>query len=83
MPGWETRMQLKHYLAPGVSKAALSRRFGVASGCSAPCVRPETPAGHQRENVRFARDVLPRSVQFSVAIYTKSAELHKERACGA
>ena len=30
MHGWETRMQLKHYLARGVSKAALSRRFGVS-----------------------------------------------------
>ena len=30
MHGWETRMLLKHYLARGVSKAALSRRFGVS-----------------------------------------------------
>ena len=34
---------------------------------SAPCVQPNTPDGHHRENVRSARDVLPRSVQFSVA----------------
>ena len=26
---WETRMLLKHYLDRGVSKAELSRRFGV------------------------------------------------------
>ena len=30
MHGWETRILLKHYLEPGVSKAALSRRFGVS-----------------------------------------------------
>ena len=28
---------------------------------------PNTPDGHHRENIRSARDVLPRSVQFSVA----------------
>ena len=30
MHGWETRMLLKHYLDQGVSKAELSRRFGVS-----------------------------------------------------
>ena len=30
MHGWETRMLLKHYLERGVSKAELSRRFGVS-----------------------------------------------------
>ena len=30
MHGCETRMLLKHYLERGVSKAALSRRFGVS-----------------------------------------------------
>ena len=30
MHGWEMRMLLKHYLERGVSKAALSRRFGVS-----------------------------------------------------
>ena len=30
MHDWETRMQLKHYLDLGVSKAELSRRFGVS-----------------------------------------------------
>ena len=30
MHGWETRMLLKHYLEQGVSKAELSRRFGVS-----------------------------------------------------
>ena len=30
MHRWETRMLLKHYLDRGVSKAALSRRFGVS-----------------------------------------------------
>ena len=30
MHGWETRMLLKYYLEPGVSKAELSRRFGVS-----------------------------------------------------
>ncbi|MXW52052.1 MAG: IS21 family transposase [Acidimicrobiaceae bacterium] len=30
MHGWETRMRLKHYLDQGVSKAELSRRFGVS-----------------------------------------------------
>ncbi len=29
MHGWETRMLLRHYLEQGVSKAELSRRFGV------------------------------------------------------
>ena len=29
MHGWETRMLLKYYLERGVSKAELSRRFGV------------------------------------------------------
>ncbi|MYH38094.1 MAG: IS21 family transposase [Rhodospirillaceae bacterium] len=29
MYGWETRMLLKHYLDQGISKAELSRRFGV------------------------------------------------------
>ena len=30
MHGWETRMLLKHYLERGVSKAEMSRRFGVS-----------------------------------------------------
>ena len=30
MHGWETRMLLKHYLDQGISKAELSRRFGVS-----------------------------------------------------
>ena len=30
MHGWETRMLLKHYLEQGVSKAELSRRFGIS-----------------------------------------------------
>ena len=30
MHGWETRMLLQHYLDQGVSKAELSRRFGVS-----------------------------------------------------
>ena len=30
MHGWETRMLLKHYFDQGVSKAELSRRFGVS-----------------------------------------------------
>ena len=30
MHGWETRMLLRHYLEQGVSKAELSRRFGVS-----------------------------------------------------
>ena len=30
MHGWETRMLLKHYLERGVSKAELSKRFGVS-----------------------------------------------------
>ena len=30
MYGWEIRMQLRHYLDRGVSKAELSRRFGVS-----------------------------------------------------
>lgn len=30
MHGWETRMLLKYYLDRGVSKAELSRRFGVS-----------------------------------------------------
>ena len=30
MHGWETRLLLKHYLDQGVSKAELSRRFGVS-----------------------------------------------------
>ena len=30
MHGWETRMLLKHYLDRGVSKAELSRRFGMS-----------------------------------------------------
>ena len=30
MHGWETRMRLKYYLEQGVSKAELSRRFGIA-----------------------------------------------------
>ena len=30
MPGWETRMRLKYYLDQGVSKAELSRRFGIS-----------------------------------------------------
>ena len=29
MYGWEIRMQLRHYLERGVSKAELSRRFGI------------------------------------------------------
>jgi len=30
MHGWETRMLLRHYLEQGISKAELSRRFGVS-----------------------------------------------------
>ena len=30
MHGWETRMLLKYYLERGISKAELSRRFGVS-----------------------------------------------------
>lgn len=30
MHGWETRMQLKHYLGLGARKAELSRRFDVS-----------------------------------------------------
>ncbi len=30
MRGWETRVRLKYYLEKGVSKAELSRRFGIA-----------------------------------------------------
>ena len=30
MHGWETRMLLRHYLERGVSKAELSRRFGMS-----------------------------------------------------
>ena len=30
MHGWGTRMRLKHYLDQGVSKAELSRRFGIS-----------------------------------------------------
>ena len=43
---------------------SFAARFGQDSGRSAPCVRPEAPDGHQRENVRSARDVSPRNVQF-------------------
>ena len=50
---------------------SFAARFGQDSGRSAPCVQPKTPDGHQRENVRSARDVSPRSVQFSVAIDTR------------
>ena len=46
---------------------SFAARVGLDSGRSAPCVQPNTPDGHHRENVRSARDVLPRSVQFSVA----------------
>ena len=47
---------------------SFAARVGQDSGRSAPCVQPNTPDGHHRENVRSARDVLPRSVQVSVAI---------------
>ena len=47
---------------------SLATRFGPDSGRSAPCVRPETPRGNRRENVRSVRDVLPQNVQLSVAI---------------
>ena len=50
---------------------SFAARFGQDSGRSAPCVQPKTPDGHQRENVRSARDISPRSVQFSVAIDTR------------
>ena len=30
MHGWEKRMLLKHYLDQGVSKAELSKRFGIS-----------------------------------------------------
>ena len=46
---------------------SFAARVGQDSGRSAPCVQPNTPDGHHRENVRSGRDVLPRSVQFSVA----------------
>ena len=32
---------------------AASTRLGPNSGRSAPCVRPKTPGGHQREHVRI------------------------------
>ena len=48
-------------------RCSYGSRFGLDSGRSAPCVQPETHGGRQRGNVGSARDVLPRSVQFSVA----------------
>ena len=46
---------------------SFAARVGQDSGRSAPCVQPNTPDGHQRENVRSARQLSPRRVQFSVA----------------
>ena len=46
---------------------SVAARVGQDSGRSAPCVQPNTPGGHQRENVRSARQLSPRRVQFSVA----------------
>ena len=54
---------------------SFAARVGQDSGRSAPCVQPNTPDGHHRENVRSGRDVLPRSVQFSVAIDTATSSL--------
>ncbi len=47
---------------------SVAARVGQDSGRSAPGVQPNTPGGHHRENVRSARQLSPRSVQFSVAI---------------
>ncbi len=49
---------------------SVAARVGQDSGRSAPGVQPNTPGGHHRENVRSARQLSPRSVQFSVAIDT-------------
>ena len=46
---------------------SVAARVGQDSGRAAPCVQPNTPGGHQRENVRSARQLSPRRVQFSVA----------------
>ena len=43
MYGWETRMLLKHYLDQGVSKAELSRRFGVSRATIHHWTEPDTP----------------------------------------
>ena len=48
---------------PAASRRVLARTPVAA----APCVQPNTPGGHQRENVRSARQISPRRVQFSVA----------------
>ena len=45
----------------------LRAAFRVGPGRYAPGVQPETPAGHQCENIGAASDVSPKSVQFSVA----------------
>ncbi len=47
---------------------SVAARVGQDSGRSAPGVQPNTPGGHHRENVRSARQLSPRSVQFSVAL---------------
>ena len=68
---------------------SVAARVGQDSGRSAPCVQPNTPGGHQRENVRSARQLSPRrvqfsvakSVQFSVAIDNRPIRVHP-RACG-
>ena len=68
---------------------SVAARVGQDSGRSAPCVQSNTPGGHQRENVRSARQLSPRrvqfsvakSVQFSVAIDNRPIRVHP-RACG-
>ena len=62
----DSKPKLDHYQRDRRLRS-FAARFGQDSGRSAPCVQPKTPDEHQRENVRSARDVSPRSVQFSVA----------------
>ena len=50
-------------------------RVGQDSGRSAPCVQPNPPGRHQRESVPAARDVFPRSLQFSITIDRRTSRL--------
>ena len=66
MHDWETRMQLKHYLELGMTKAELSRRFGVSR---------RTRTGGDRSPVKMQ----PRWSVVSIRAPARGATIHGSR----
>lgn len=58
-----------------VGPSALRRVSSSAPVAPLPTSDPETPVEHQREHVESAGDVLPRSVQLSVAVFVSPTRI--------